>query len=149
MKILVTLLAVFAGAAEAKAMADYPTLGRAVSAALIEAEALTPDFEAGGTLYQCGTVFAYIGPVTQMRRTGVDVEVYTSATCKLAGMYHTHPRGDAKFSGEDVATICRNHTVGFIKPRNGAIRVFDCTKLSPGGIQAAMRGEAHVTKLEG
>lgn len=134
-------------AACATALAEYTTLERAAVAALADAEALTADFEAGGTIYQCGTVFAYVAPVTQGRKFGVDVEVYSSAQCVLAGMYHTHPRGDAKFSREDVIGICARHTVGFIKPNNGVIRVFDCRNLSPGGVQAATHGEIRVSKL--
>lgn len=128
---------------------SYRTLEAAAIAALADAEALTLDYEAGGTIYQCGPAYAYMAPVTQRLKVGVAVPVYDLESCALVGMYHTHPKGDAMFSRDDIRGICARHTVGFIKPHGSAVRMFDCRDLSPGGIQIALRGEARVITLEG
>lgn len=124
------LLALVASNAKAEALDSYPTLEAAAKAALNDAEALTSEYEAGGTIYQCGTLFAYMGPTTDGKREGLKVTVYGSDKCKLAALYHTHPRGDSRFSATDVRGVCALDTVSFIKPRGGSVRMFDCHGLS-------------------
>lgn len=131
-------LAVLATSAHAGALESYSTLETAAKAALIDAERLTADFEAGGAIYQCGAVYAYIAPVTQNKRGRVDIPVFELGECKLAGLYHTHPEGDSRFSANDVRGICKRQTVGFIKPKGGAVRMFDCRDLEAPAIRAAL-----------
>lgn len=120
------LLALVASNARAAALDSYPTLEDAAKAALSDAEALTSEYEAGGTIYQCGTLFAYMGPTTDGKREGLKVTVYGSDKCKLAALYHTHPKRDARFSVIDINGACALDTVSFIKPHDGKIRMFDC-----------------------
>lgn len=126
MKMYLLALSLLLGVAHGEATKAYATLEEAAKAALSDAEALTGDFEAGGTIYQCGDSFAYFAPVTQHKRDHVDVPIYTLETCTLAGMYHTHPKGDARYSVPDIQTACDADTVSFIKPHGGAVRAFDC-----------------------
>lgn len=129
------LLGLSAHASEGKA---YPTVEAAVIDAMIEAAALAPSHEAGGSVYQCGAAYAYKAPVTQHRRTGVDVPVYTIEGCTLAAVYHTHPKGDAAFSAADINAASALHTLSFIGPKDGAIRVLDCRALSGGAVHAML-----------
>lgn len=129
------LLGVSAHASEGTA---YATLDAAVGAAMIEAHTMAPKHEAGGSVYQCGAVYAYKAPVTQHKRTGVDIPVYTLEGCTLAAVYHTHPKGDAMFSVPDIKAACALKTVSYIGPVNGDIRKLDCSALSNGAVYAML-----------
>lgn len=131
------LAALLASNARAAALDSYATLEDAAKAALSDAEALTDKFEAGGTIYQCGSLFAYMGPTTDGKRDRLTVTVYGSDKCKLAALYHTHPKGDGRFSATDVRGVCALDTISFIKPRNGAVRMFDCRGMSYAAKQVA------------
>jgi proteasome lid subunit RPN8/RPN11 len=142
--VAVLLFIFFAGSGAAAApMAPYATVEGAANAALADAEALTGDFEAGGAVYQCGTAYAYLAPVTQSKKDRVDVPVAKSAECQLAALYHTHPKGDARFSAEDVRNVCKLHTVGFILPHGGTVISFDCRALARPAILAAVERATH------
>lgn len=104
----------------------YPTLEAAATAALTDAEALTPDFEAGGSLYACASGFVYDAPATSGKREGVDIVTYSYKGCTFAGTYHTHPRKRLVFSTDDIRSTCLLNVPGFMKPREGAVRMFDC-----------------------
>jgi hypothetical protein len=130
-----SLLMGWAHASEGQA---YQTVESAVIDAMADAEALAPGFEAGGSVYQCGAVYAYKAPVTQRRKVGVAVPVYTIDGCTLAAVYHTHPKGDGAFSADDVRAACALHVLSFIGPHDGAIRVMDCRTLSAGGMRAML-----------
>jgi proteasome lid subunit RPN8/RPN11 len=106
------------------------TLPEAVGRATADAEALTQEYEAGGAVYQCGNVLAYSVPETQHKRDRVAIQVATFAdTCALVALYHTHPKGDARFSRDDIAMACRNNVPSYILPHGGKLRVFDCRQL--------------------
>lgn len=107
----------------------YPTLESAATAALADAEALTPDFEAGGSLYACGERYVYDAPATSGKRDRVDIATYSYVGCVFAGTYHTHPARRLVFSRDDVASICASGAPGFMKPRGEGVRVFDCRGL--------------------
>jgi proteasome lid subunit RPN8/RPN11 len=124
--------------AHAEALHGYATLQDAARAALDDAEALTDAYEAGGAIYQCGAVYAYVAPVTQRHRDRVDIAVGTADGCALAGTYHTHPRGDARYSETDIKAACAADTVSFIKPRGGSVRAFDCHGMSYAARQTAL-----------
>ncbi len=124
--------------AHAEPLHGYATLQDAARAALLDAEALTGAFEAGGAIYQCGGVFAYVAPVTQRHRDRVDIPVGTADGCALAGTYHTHPKGDGRFSVPDIKAACAADTVAFIKPRGGSVRAFDCRGMSYAAEQTAL-----------
>ena len=142
MRFLTTLTILALGAnAVAAPLEPYQDLKPAVLAALADAESLAPQFEAGGTIYQCGTAFAYLAPVTQRKKNHVAVEIFASAECSLVAMYHTHPKGDSRFSVDDIRAVCAAKTVSFIKPKGGAVRMFDCRELSIHAQEAALRGE--------
>lgn len=142
-----TLLLALPGLACAGALAPYPTLDAAATAALADAEALTDAYEAGGTIYECHGTFTYVPPVTQNKRTRVDVDTYGAPGCELVAYYHTHPRGDARFSVDDIAGICNAHSIGYLKPRGGPVLMFDCRNLKAGAIQAAMHGNTRVSMI--
>lgn len=128
------------------AQADtYATLDQAATAALIEAEALTDSYEAGGTIYHCSAGYIYVRPTTDHSKDSLSVSIYTLDGCALAGLYHTHPKGDARYSITDINGACGLHTVSFIKPRGGSVRSFDCTSLSHAAIQVAVSGQRPVT----
>lgn len=145
-KLIVTGLAL-ALAAHAEALHGYATLQEAARAALADAEALTPVFEAGGAIYQCGNVYAYIAPVTQHHRDRVDIATGNADGCALAGTYHTHPKGDTRYSDTDIKAACAADTVSFIKPRGGSVRAFDCRGMSYAAKQTALTRDIHGTEI--
>jgi proteasome lid subunit RPN8/RPN11 len=115
-----------ASASEAQA---FQTVEAAATAGMADATALAPRYEAGGSIYQCGDSYTYKPPVTQSRKYGVDVAVYRIPGCVLAGVYHTHPQGDASFSTADIGAACQLQTRLYIGPHGGRIRVLDCRTL--------------------
>lgn len=104
----------------------FESLTLAAIAALADSEALTPNYEAGAGVYQCGQSYSYTPPVTSNSRIGVNVVTYTVPDCVLVAIVHTHPKGDARFSADDVRAACRSGVPAIIKPRGGIPRVFDC-----------------------
>lgn len=115
---------------DAKAADSYADVTSAAVAGLTAAESLTGDFEAGGAIYQCGERFAFLPPVTNGKKTSLSIPIATVGECVLAGLFHTHPKGDGRFSAVDIATACKLNTLSFIKPKNGVVRVFDCRALT-------------------
>lgn len=105
-------------------------LTTALERATADAEALTSTYEAGGAVYACNGTYVYSAPQTQNKRDAVAIEVATfTDTCTLAALYHTHPKGDARFSRADIDTACRNAVPSYILPHGGRLRVFDCMQL--------------------
>lgn len=122
----------------AKAGDSYQSVDDAARAGLAAAETLTADYEAGSTIYLCGTAYAFMPVTTDGKRDRIAVTVYSSSECVLAGMFHTHPKGDARFSTADVKAACALKVPSYIKPRNGSIRLFDCATLSYTAAKAAL-----------
>lgn len=139
---LMTCLSMVAHSQDAQ---TFATADEAAVAGLTAAEALSPDFEAGGTIYLCGTRYAVMPPVTSHKRTSVDVTIYASAECKLIALYHTHPKGDARYSVPDIKAACSLHAVSYIKPRNGNVRAFNCMQLSEAAVRIATDGSRPIT----
>lgn len=123
----------------------FATVEAAVVAALDDAESTYAGVEAGGAVYQCDDGFLAMAPATDHRVTSVDIAVYTVTGCVLAGLYHTHPKGDSRFSPADIQATCSYKTVSYIKPKDGAIRAFDCRGLSVAAVQVAMSGQRPIT----
>jgi proteasome lid subunit RPN8/RPN11 len=106
------------------------TLDTAMEHAMADAETLTAEYEAGGAIYQCGSVYVYSAPQTQRKHDRVAIDVVSFAdTCHVVALYHTHPRGDARFSKADIAASCTLQLPSYIKPHGGALRVFDCSTI--------------------
>lgn len=97
--------------------------------ALQDAAALTSKVEAGGSIYQCGSGYAYTAPVAG-KKDHVDIEIaqFEDGVCRLVATYHTHPKGDAKFSLRDVANACAQKVPAYILPIGGKVREFDCAR---------------------
>ena len=118
----------------------YQTLDAAADAALSQAEALAPSFEAGGSIYQCEKGYIFPAPETQHSKVRVDVSIYAINGCTLAALYHTHPKGDSKASKHDIQGTCAAKTVSYIRPTGGVTFTFDCRNMSDGAIQAKLLG---------
>jgi hypothetical protein len=116
----------------------YATAEDAVRAGLETAEALTADFEAGGTIMECDGRFLVMPVTTDGKRTSLAVLVYTIPGCTLAGLFHTHPKRDKLFSAADIAGACALKTRSYMKPRDGTIRVFDCSGMSEAAQRVAL-----------
>lgn len=145
---LLQVLVLWAAVVCTSRAADFATLNEAASAALNDAEALTPDFEAGGAIYLCLGRYAYLPPTTDHKRDHVSIATGSTAECQMAAMYHTHPKRDARFSLTDVQSTCEAATVSFIKPRGGKVRMFDCATLSTVAVRILVSGERPVTGKE-
>jgi hypothetical protein len=85
--------------------ACHASVDAAAIDALTRAMALSPLVEHGGAVYERGEgCFVFSVPVTNDDPMRVDFRVRTSASLRLAGIYHTHTTaglGDG-FSGKDV-----------------------------------------------
>lgn len=132
------IMALLGVRAQAAPLAPYADLPTAVAAGLEDAAALAPGFEAGGAVYQCSGSFAYTPVVTDGKRDRVSVPTGAAPGCTLAAVFHTHPKGDARFSTDDVRATCKLHTVAYILPRDGAPVSFDCSTLSPAAVKAVI-----------
>lgn len=85
--------------------ACHASVDEAAVQALAVAMALPAGIEHGGAIYERGEgCFVFSTPVTNGKPLHVQFRVQTSATQKLAGIYHTHPdHGQPDtFSGDDV-----------------------------------------------
>lgn len=148
MKSYLLALALLLGVSVANATDSYGTVTEAAVAGLAAAEALTADFEAGGAIYQCGERFAFLPPVTDGRKTSLNIPILSGLDCKLAGLFHTHPKGDGRFSATDVKSACKLSVLSYIKPKGGLVRVFDCRDLSYAAIKLATDGSRPITGKE-
>ena len=85
----------------------FVTLDEAATAALAEALSRGEVYEWGGALFECGDKFFATEPVSAKRSAHVRFRIAKAAGCRLAGIYHTHPHGDAadRFSSGDVAVV--------------------------------------------
>ena len=108
----------------------YSTVDAAATAALNQAEGMTDKYEAGVAIYQCGRSYSFLPPVTDNNKVRVSIPVFDVDGCAVVALVHTHPKGDARFSPTDIASVCKLKTVGYIKPRGGDIRRFDCATLT-------------------
>lgn len=145
---LASALGLFAWAGAAKGadtVTTYSTADDAAVAGLNLAEAMSDRFEVGSGIYQCGTRFAFMPLATSNKKDAVAITIYASAECRLAAVFHTHPKGDSRYSVADIKSACSLHTVSYIKPRNGNVRAFDCTHLSDAAIRIATTGERPIT----
>lgn len=106
-----------------------PDPGAVARQALVDAVALTTKVEAGGSIYQCGSGYAYTAPVAG-RKDHVDIAIarFEDGACRLVATYHTHPRGDARFSSHDMDNACALKVPAYILPIGGAMREFDCAR---------------------
>lgn len=116
----------------------YVTLESAALDGLAEAQAIAPDHEAGGAIYQCGKVFAYTPVVTQKHKDRVFIPTGEVPECFLIALFHTHPKGDARLSAIDVRTTCDLKVRAFVQPKEGSMISFDCRTLSAPQIAAAV-----------
>lgn len=79
--------------------------------------AKTDGVEWGGAILECEGHFFATQAVTQNKEHGVNYMLMSPKTCKLAGMYHSHPRPDevgGLFSDTDINNVRKMRIPSYI-----------------------------------